>query len=73
MQSRVALSGWFSCVSSFPGEFLGPGVARVKYSTSRVRVYVNLKIISDVSFEMLWMVEKLLVFSPCGVEYPFSS
>lgn len=49
-------------------------MARVKYSSSGARVCVNLKIISDISFEMLWMVEEnLLLFSPCGVEYPFSS
>ena len=44
-------------------------MARVKCSSSRARVRANLKIISDISFEMLWMSEKLLVISWCGVEY----
>lgn len=49
-------------------------MAKVKYSLRGARVCVNLKIISDISFEMLWMVEEnLLLFSPCGVEYCFSS
>lgn len=44
-------------------------MARVKPSSSRARIRVNLKIISDISSEMLWMVEKFVVFSQCGVEY----
>lgn len=46
---------------------------RVKYSSRRATVRVDVKISFGIALEMLWVVEKLLVFSPCRVEYPCES
>lgn len=82
--SGVALSGW---LSSKKGEAVSPhsrgiarkgsmcvcGVTRVKRCSSRARVCVHVNIHFDISFEMLGMIEKLVMFSQGGVEYLLSS
>lgn len=64
-----------------PGELLGGdtvyvcvcvcGVTRVKHCSSRARVCVHVNIHFDISFEMLWMIEKLVMFFQGGVSICF--